>query len=56
MHINRETQGAQAWMLQDLALVPDYAAAIVYRQAPWGLVADVAGSHRSPVKWAILYS
>jgi 4'-phosphopantetheinyl transferase len=34
MHINGDTHAAQAWTIQDLTLVPDYAAAIAYHRAP----------------------
>jgi 4'-phosphopantetheinyl transferase len=34
LQINGDTHAAQAWTLQDLMLVSDYAAAIAYRRAP----------------------
>jgi 4'-phosphopantetheinyl transferase len=37
VHINGEIHAAQAWTLQELTLMSDYAAAIAYRQAPRAL-------------------
>jgi 4'-phosphopantetheinyl transferase len=34
VHINGDTHAAQAWTLQDLSFVSEYAAAIAYRRAP----------------------